>query len=59
MTLLKYNFPNTSVGDTIQLKLNAQNYTRTVGQNVIEHFSTKIAICNRTKMNDAKSIQCV
>jgi len=41
--LLKDNFPTTSVEDILHIKLEAQNYGRAAGQNVIEYFYEKIA----------------
>ena len=57
--LLKDNFPTTTVEDVIQLKLDAQNFSRKNGQNMIEYFYEKIAKCNRANMSDAEVIQWV
>jgi hypothetical protein len=57
--LLKDNFPTTTVEDVIQLKLDAQNFSRKNGQNMIKYFYEKIAKCNRANMSDAEVIQWV
>lgn len=57
--LLKDKFPTTTVEDVIQLKLDAQNFSRKNGQNMIEYFYEKIAKCNRANMSDAEVIQWV
>jgi len=57
--LLKDNFPTTSVEDIVKIKLEAQNYTRKAGQNVIEYFYEKISRCNRANMDDNETIRWV
>lgn len=57
VTLLKDNFPTTSVENILQIKLEAQNFVRAPGQNIIEYFYEKISKCNLAKMDDAETIQ--
>lgn len=56
--LLKENFPSTNE-DVLRIKLNAQNYSRKSGQNMIEYFYEKLSRCNRAGMDDNEKIQWV
>lgn len=57
VTLLRNNFQTTTVENIMQIKLEAKNFTRASGQNIIEYFYEKIAKCNLAKMEDAETIQ--
>lgn len=57
VTLLQNDFPTTTVENILQIKLEAQNFIRASGQNIIEYFYEKIAKCNLGKMEDAETIQ--
>lgn len=56
--LLKENFPSTNE-DILRVKLEAQNFTRKPGQNMIEYFYEKLSRCNRADMGDNEIIQWV
>jgi hypothetical protein len=56
--LLKENFPSTNE-DVVRIKLDAQNFKRKSGQNMIEYFYEKLSRCNRAKMDNVETIQWV
>ncbi|KAL4113911.1 hypothetical protein QTP88_017465 [Uroleucon formosanum] len=56
--LLKANFPSTNE-DILRIKLDAQNFTRKTGQNMIEYFYQKLSKCNRAEMSDNEIIQWI
>lgn len=56
--LLQENFPTTNE-DVLRIKLEAQNFHRKPGQNMIEYYYEKLAKCNRAKMDDCEIIQWI
>jgi len=56
LPLLKEDFPSTNE-DVLRIKLEAQNFTRKSGQNIIEYFYEKLSRCNRAEMSDNEKIQ--